>query len=94
MKAKLLLAACTAFLGACGQTGDLYLPESRQGEVITRPAAPRTESPPSDATPGGSPGTVDSPSQPTPPAPEVTPPGAAGSPDAAKKKDGTAPPKP
>lgn len=85
MRARLLLAACAAFLGACGQTGDLYLPESRQGAVITRP--PPTPTSP-DAVPNNSPGTVDSPSQPTTPAPEVTPP------ESEKKKNGTPPPKP
>jgi predicted small lipoprotein YifL len=64
-------AASLILLAACGQTGKLYLPESGQGEVVTRP----TQSPPpeSGAT-SNSPQSVDSPPAPDSPAPEVTAP--------------------
>jgi predicted small lipoprotein YifL len=87
MKLRLLLAAAAALLSACGQTGDLYLPDSQQGTVITRPAPP-AESP----APADTPGTVDSPPAPASPAPEVTPPAGTEKPDA-KKKNGTPPPR-
>jgi predicted small lipoprotein YifL len=88
MKTHLLLATTAVTLAACGQSGDLYLPEPKQGTVITRPAAPAPATPapatPSpDTLPNNSPGTVDSPSRPVPPAPEVSAP--------AEKKDGKKP---
>lgn len=75
-------AALLLALAACGQTGKLYLPESTQGEVVTRPA--QTPPPESGAT-SNSPRSVDSPPAPDTPAPEVTEPEEEG---AQKKKDG------
>jgi predicted small lipoprotein YifL len=95
MKLRLLLAANAALLAACGQTGDLYLPESRQGTVITRPPPEPPAAPSPTAPPGNSAGTVDGPSKPTAPAPEVSPPPGAqagDARDAAKKKAGAPPP--
>jgi predicted small lipoprotein YifL len=64
-----IAAASLILLAACGQTGKLYLPESGQGEVVTRPT--QTPPPESDAT-SNSPGSVDSPAAPDTPAPEVS----------------------
>ena len=80
-------------LTACGQKGPLYMPDSTQGEVVTRPAA-------SDAATGtstgssNSPETPDSPDRAASPAPEVTAPRPATDADAKKKdkSNGTAPP--
>lgn len=58
-------------LAACGQTGDLYLPDSRQGTVVTRPAA---ETPAPAGSGDNSPTTLDSPPQPPSPAPEAAAP--------------------
>ena len=60
--------AALAMLAGCGQTGQLYLPDS-QGEVVTRP----TQTPPPDSgTTPDSPQSVDSPPVPASPAPEVS----------------------
>lgn len=85
--ARIALALLALPLAGCGQKGPLYLPDSTQGEVITRPTQTPagTESPNSPATPG-------SPQQSTSPAPEVTAPDAT-DPDKDKKKDGATPPK-
>ena len=62
-------------LAGCGQTGKLYLPESTQGEVVTRP----TQTPPPESgTTSNSPQPVDSPPAPDTPAPEVAEPGKEG----------------
>lgn len=56
--ARVALALLALSLAACGQKGPLYLPDSTQGEVITRPtqtptetpAEQASETPPADAT--------------------------------------------
>ena len=68
-------------LAACGQKGPLYLPDSTQGEVITRPTQTPVETPAETPT-----------ETPAAPAPEVTPPEVT-DPDKDKKKDGATPPK-
>jgi predicted small lipoprotein YifL len=84
----LTLLFVAALLAACGQKGPLYLPETT-GEVVTRP----TQTPPAPQTGGASsPQSVDSPSAPANPAPEVTAPLPESEQD--KKKEGaTAPPR-
>jgi predicted small lipoprotein YifL len=48
-----VLALLVMALGACGQKGPLYMPDSSQGEVVTRPAAPdASNSPASPDSPG------------------------------------------
>jgi predicted small lipoprotein YifL len=78
-------------LVACGQKGPLYMPDTTQGEVVTRPTQTTT----SDGTttgPSNSPATPDSPDRAASPAPEVGAP--AGSPAAPPKdKDKKQPPK-
>jgi hypothetical protein len=60
-------------LAGCGNTGDLYLPESSTtGEVVTRPSPPPSPEASSDTS--NSPQSVDSPVVPPNPAPEVTAP--------------------
>jgi predicted small lipoprotein YifL len=60
-------------LAGCGNTGDLYLPESgTTGEVVTRPSPPPSPEGSSDTS--NSPQSVDSPVVPPNPAPEVTAP--------------------
>ena len=83
------LVLTVLMLAACGQKGPLYLPDSTQGEVITRPSQTPAES--SSSAPN-SPATPDAPPQSASPAPEVTAPEAA-DPDEDKKKDGAPPPK-
>jgi predicted small lipoprotein YifL len=78
-RACIVLAALS--LAACGQKGPLYLPDSTQGEVITRPTQTPTQTP--AETPAETPAA---------PAPEATPPEAT-DPDKDKKKDGATPPK-
>jgi predicted small lipoprotein YifL len=91
------IAATLLLLGlaACGQKGPLYLPDTTQGEVVTRP----TQTP---AETSNSPATPDSPERSVSPAPEVTAPEpvAPGTPDPAgedaqpaekKKQNGTPP---
>ena len=67
-----IAAASLMLLAACGQTGKLYLPESGQGEVVTRPT--QTPPPESGASSNNSPQSVDSPPAAGTPAPEVTEP--------------------
>lgn len=78
-------------LVACGQKGDLYLPDAPR-EIVTRPAptTPAAENPEAP----NSPQTVDSPPGAASPTPEVTAP--VGTPDAeeAKKEKGAATPPP
>jgi predicted small lipoprotein YifL len=85
-------ALCASTFVACGQKGDLYLPDAPR-EVVTRPAP--SPSPESTEAPN-SPRTVDSPLGAPTPTPEVTAP--AGTPDAEdpKKEKGaaTTPPPP
>lgn len=78
-----IVAASLVWLAACGQTGKLYLPESGQGEVVTRP----TQTPPPEpgATSNNSPQSADSPPAPATPAPEVTEP--QGTPPEENEKD-------
>jgi predicted small lipoprotein YifL len=60
-------------LAGCGQKGPLYMPDSAQGEVVTRPAGATTP----DGTTSGtsnSPATPDSPGRAASPAPEVSTP--------------------
>jgi predicted small lipoprotein YifL len=60
-------------LAACGQKGPLYLPDTTQGEVVTRPSGTATGD---GATtgPSNSPASPDSPGRAASPAPEVTAP--------------------
>jgi len=85
------LALC---LCACGQKGPLYLPDSTQGEVVTRPAQ-TTTSDGATTGPSNSPSTPDSPGRAASPAPEVTAPDGSPSPtdDESKNKDKKQPPK-
>jgi predicted small lipoprotein YifL len=48
--ARLALALATLALAACGQKGPLYLPDSTQGEVITRPTQTPAEAPAPEVT--------------------------------------------
>ena len=79
-------------LAGCGQKGPLYLPETT-GEVVTRP----TQTPPASDTgnTSSSPQSVDSPSAPANPAPEVTEPESdpESGRDKQKKEGATAPPR-
>lgn len=92
----LSLPALALALTACGQKGPLYLPDSTQGEVVTRPSA-TTNSDGTTTGPSNSPSTPDSPTEPASPAPEVTAP--AGTPAAdsqaprSKDKNKPRPPK-
>jgi predicted small lipoprotein YifL len=81
-RAIVALALLTLALAACGQKGPLYLPDSTQGEVITRPTQTPAEAP------------AETPAAPAPEAtaPEGTAPEAT-DPDKDKKKDGATPPK-
>jgi predicted small lipoprotein YifL len=84
------LAALLLALGltACGQKGPLYLPDTTQGEIVTRPAPATTTGT------SNSPASPDTPSQSASPAPEVTAPEPAAEDPAEKdKKNGTQPPK-
>ncbi len=85
--ATALLSA--ALLAGCGKTGDLYLPEAgATGEVVTRP----TQTPPPDPSEtSNSPQTVDSPSLPPNPAPEVTGPRTEDEKEDSKEKPGSPP---
>jgi predicted small lipoprotein YifL len=87
---RVAIAALT--LGAlcgCGQKGPLYLPDTA-GEVVTRPAVPP---PAEDTSAPDSAQTVDSPTEPPSPAPEVTAPvGTPQAKDAKKEKGTTLPP--
>ena len=85
----------SALLGACGQTGKLYLPqaqEGEQGEVVTRP----TQTPPENTEAGSSSNSspaVGAPTAPATPAPEVTAPVSV-DPGKKEKKGGTSSPPP
>ena len=85
--ARPLLALIALSLAACGQKGPLYMPDTTQGEVVTRPTQTTTDD---GATtgPSNSPATPDSPDRAASPAPEVTAPV-----DAPKDKDKKQPPK-
>lgn len=39
---RAMAALLALSLGACGQKGPLYLPDTTQGEVVTRPSATTT----------------------------------------------------
>lgn len=89
---RAMAALLALSLGACGQKGPLYLPDTAQGEVVTRPSATTTN----DGTttgPSNSPSTPDSPGRAASPAPEVTAP-ATTDPDDPESKDKKQPPKP
>ena len=85
------LALLAFTLVGCGQKGPLYLPDTTQGEVVTRPT--QTSGGEGATTgPSNSPSTPDSPDRAASPAPEVTAP--AGTPaDESKDKDKKQPPK-
>jgi predicted small lipoprotein YifL len=56
IRACLALASLALALSACGQKGPLYLPDSTQGEVVTRPTqtpaeVPATAAPAPEVTP-------------------------------------------
>jgi predicted small lipoprotein YifL len=87
--APLLLALS---LAACGQKGPLYLPDTTQGEVVTRPTQTQTTN--SDGTtsgPSNSAATPDSPDRAASPAPEVVAP-VTTDPDKDNRKNGATPP--
>ena len=79
------LVLCALALAGCGQKGPLYLPDARQGEVVTRPAR-TTSDDGTTAGPSNSPSTPDSPDRAASPAPEVGAP-AGTPPDDSKEKD-------
>jgi len=86
------LALLALSLAACGQKGPLYMPDTTQGEVVTRPAQSTT----GDGTTTGSsnsPASPDSPDRAASPAPEVTAPVPASEDDESKDKDKKQPPK-
>jgi predicted small lipoprotein YifL len=86
----LVAMLCAGLLAACGQKGDLYLPDAPR-EIVTRPAP---SSPSSDTTEApNSPQTVDAPLGAPTLTPEVTAP--AGTPEAEDpKKEKTSAPAP
>lgn len=95
MNTRIALALLGLSLTACGQKGPLYLPDTGQGEVVTRPAQ-TTSGDGSTAGPSNSAATPDSPDHAASPAPEVTAPTGTGpdqDEDAAKKNATTPPPK-
>jgi predicted small lipoprotein YifL len=83
-----IAALLVSAFAACGQKGDLYLPDAPP-EVVTRPAPTSPDSQSTGAP--NSPQTVDSPLGAPTPTPEVTAP--AGTPEAEdpEKEDDTAP---
>jgi predicted small lipoprotein YifL len=83
-----IAAFLVSAFAACGQKGDLYLPDAPP-EVVTRPAPTSKDSTSTDAP--NSPRTVDSPLGAPTPTPEVTAP--AGTPEAEdpEKEDDSAP---
>lgn len=87
------LALLAFSLTACGQKGPLYLPDTTQGEVVTRPASTDAATGTSSGS-SNSPAAPDSPDRTAAPAPEVSAPQPAADEDP-KKKDkssGTRPP--
>lgn len=90
---RIALLALAVSLAACGQKGPLYLPDTTQGEVVTRPTTTTTTTSEGATTgPANSPSTPDDPSRAASPAPEVTAP--VGTPtDADKDKNKQPPPK-
>jgi predicted small lipoprotein YifL len=66
-------ASLALALIACGQKGPLYMPDAKQGEVVTRPASTDAATGTSTGT-ANSPSTPDSPGRATSPAPEVVAP--------------------
>jgi len=83
------LALLVLTLAACGQKGPLYMPDTPQGAVVTRPApTPTATSEGTTTGPSNSPSTPDSPDRAASPAPEVTAPV-----DGSKAKDKKQPPK-
>jgi predicted small lipoprotein YifL len=84
------LAPFVLMLAACGQKGPLYIPDTTQGEVVTRPGQ-TSRSDGTTTSPSNSPSTPDSPDRGAPPAPEVTAP--AGTPVEPNEKDKKQPPK-
>ncbi len=93
MKVSPRIAALLAFaLAACGQKGPLYLPDTTQGEIVTRP----TQTP---AETSNSPATPDTSGPATSPAPEVTAPESAEppveepKPEEKNRQNGATPPK-
>jgi predicted small lipoprotein YifL len=87
---KIVTLMLALLLGGCGQKGPLYLPDQAR-EVVTRPApAPTPASAPAESSGApNSPQTVDSPTGPAAPAPEVVVPGS----DKDKKGKAAPPPK-
>lgn len=85
-----VLLALALLLAGCGQKGPLYLPDT-SGEVVTRP----TQTPPRADTgdTSSSPQSVDSPSAPANPAPEVTAPEPESERDKQKKDGAQTPPR-
>ena len=91
MNRNCAVAVLALSLASCGQKGPLYMPDSPQGEVVTRPT-PATTNDGTTAAPSNSPSTPDSPGRASSPAPEVTtPPGTPA--DDSKTKDKKQPPK-
>jgi predicted small lipoprotein YifL len=82
---SLALLALALALVACGQKGPLYMPDSSQGEVVTRPAGSTSDG--ATSGPSNSPSTPDSPGRAASPAPEVTAPAGTAAEDP-KDKDG------
>jgi predicted small lipoprotein YifL len=91
VRAALTLLALS--LAACGQKGPLYIPDTTQGEIVTRPASTDVATGTSTGS-SNSPAAPDSPDRAASPAPEVSAPQPAAGEDP-KKKDkssGTQPP--
>jgi predicted small lipoprotein YifL len=87
------IALLALALTGCGQKGPLYMPESKQGEVVTRPASTDAATGTSTGT-SNSPATPDSPERATSPAPEVTAPQSGQDPKKKDKSTGTTSPPP
>lgn len=91
-RARAALALLALSLAACGQKGPLYMPDTTQGEVVTRPASTDAATGTSTGS-SNSPATPDSPERAASPAPEVTAPATDQDPNKKKdKSNGTAPP--
>ena len=75
MNPRTVLPLLALALAACGQKGPLYMPDTTQGEVVTRPAqTPTTSGDGTTSGPSNSAATPDSPDRAALPAPEVTAP--------------------